>query len=205
VSYSNGQVQPNHSTQYDLIELAPNRLGLLPQDRTHLFKVDAVYAVPIARGTSLVVGTRVRALSGARELALGSHFNYGPNESYLLPSSAFGRTPASEAVDLHLGVRRSLAQHTTGELYVDILNLFDQQQTFYVDESYAPQVTIGPNPRIQNVSPISGGSYRDLIWAKQLDPLGQETSVPIGRNPAFHKPTTYYAPTYVRLGFRLTF
>src|SRR6185436_14801059 len=43
VSYDNGQIDPNISSQYDLIELLANRNGKLPQDRPHSVKVDGFY------------------------------------------------------------------------------------------------------------------------------------------------------------------
>ena len=39
----NYQAQPNLSSQYDLLELMPNRDGPLPQDRTHDFKLDGYH------------------------------------------------------------------------------------------------------------------------------------------------------------------
>jgi len=63
VSYSNGQIDPNISSQYDLIELLSNRKGLLPQDRPHSLKVDAYYT--FVTGENLItIGGRVRAVSG---------------------------------------------------------------------------------------------------------------------------------------------
>jgi hypothetical protein len=43
ISYDNGQVDPNISSQYDLIELLANRTGPLPQDRPHYVKLDGFY------------------------------------------------------------------------------------------------------------------------------------------------------------------
>ena len=57
----------------------------------------------------------------------------------------------------------------------------------------------------QNANPVSGGTYEDLIWVKEIDMNGIETAKPIGRNPNFHNTTRRYAPAVGRLGVRLTF
>ncbi|HTR51963.1 MAG TPA: TonB-dependent receptor [Kofleriaceae bacterium] len=200
ISYLDNDVQPNASTQYDQIELLANRLGLLPQDRPHYLKLDASYTTPFGQRTSLVIGGRLRALSGTPELALAPSYYGGTNESILLPQAAFGRTPFTEQLDMHVELRRQLAHGMTAQLYVDVLNVFDQQATYQVDNAYAS------GSFFNAANPISGGSYSDAIWAKQVDLSdGLGTNQPIARNPDFHKPTAYYAPLTARLGFRLSF
>jgi outer membrane receptor protein involved in Fe transport len=207
VSYDNGQIDPNISSQYDLIELLANRRGLLPQDRPHSIKIDAYDSFHVAGGR-VTLGGRVRAISGIPENALGAHYLYGPDESFLLPRGQLGRTELEHGVDLHVAYRRALSSTVAAEVFVDIFNLYNRQGTFYVDDTYAPSVRRGtgaaggaPN----NVNPISGGTYEDLIWAKTLDAQGTETSVPTARNPNFHQTTARYAPASAQVGFRLTF
>src|SRR5262249_49448675 len=43
VSYDNGQLDPNISSQYDLIELLGNHIGPLRTDRPHYIKIDGYY------------------------------------------------------------------------------------------------------------------------------------------------------------------
>ncbi len=69
--------------------------------------------------------------------------------------------------------------------------------------AYAPQFRVGGGEN--DVNPLSGGSYEDLVWAKAIDSVGNETPVPTARNPNFGKTTTRYAPVSARLGFRVTF
>jgi hypothetical protein len=57
----------------------------------------------------------------------------------------------------------------------------------------------------QNVNPISGGSYEDLVFAKTIAADGVESSTPLGRNPNFGKTTARYAPASAQVGFRVTF
>src|SRR4029079_3137761 len=63
VSYDNGQIDPNISSQYDLIALLANHPGPLPQDRPHSLKIDAYRGFDVGGGT-LTIGTRIRAISG---------------------------------------------------------------------------------------------------------------------------------------------
>jgi hypothetical protein len=209
VSYDNGQIDPNISSQYDLIELLANRRGRLPQDRPHSIKVDAFNTFEINKKSLLTVGGRVRAVSGIPRNALGAHYLYGPNESFLLPRGQLGRTEIEHSVDLRLSYGRKLSRGMTAELFMNVFNLYNRQATFNVDATYAPAVrralpgeTGGTE---NNVNPISGGTYSDLIFAKAMDGTGNETSTPTARNPNFQRTASRYAPASAQMGFRLTF
>ncbi|HEY4055730.1 MAG TPA: TonB-dependent receptor [Kofleriaceae bacterium] len=213
VSYDNGQIDPNISSQYDLIELLSNRAGKLPQDRPHSLKLDASYDFRIGKKSAFVVGTRGRLISGAPRNALGAHYLYGPDESFLLPRGILGRSAAEHGIDIHLGFSHSFSKDpkvpgTTAEIYVDIFNLYNNQGTFSTDDTYAPSVRLdsnGSGAAANNVNPISGGTYEDLIWAKALDVNGNETNNPTARNPNFGRTASRYAPASARFGFRVTF
>jgi hypothetical protein len=209
ISYDNGQVDPNISSQYDLIELLANRNGRLPQDQPHALKLDGHYTFDLGERDALTVGTRIRMQSGAPQNALGAHYLYGPNESFLVPRGSLGRSELEHAVDVHLGYARRVSKRVSAELFVDVFNLYDHQGSADVDATYAPQyrraAAGAPGGTENNVNPISGGGYEDLMWAKTIDARGNETSVPTARNPNFGKTISRYAPTYARVGFRLTF
>ena len=203
ISYDNGQVDPNISSQYDLIELLANHYGPLPQDRPHYIKLDGYYTFDFGKKGQLTTGIRLRALSGIPENALGAHYLYGPDESFLLPRGELGRTDFEHGLDIHVGYGKNLSKNMNLELFFDIYNVYDRQGTFYVDNTYAPSGKL--NGGLQNADPISGGTYQDLIWLKTFDRSGGETSEPIGRNPNFHNTTARYSPAYGRIGLRLTF
>ncbi len=209
ISYDDNSALPNNSTQYDLIELLANRVGPLPQDRTHYIKLDGYYTMEKAKIGALTVGVRFRALSGVPENALGAHYLYGDNQSFLLPRGTLGRSDFEHGLDLHLGFARTLKRNMKAEFFVDLYNVYNNQGTFSVDQTYAPSVRqIDPNGSggsLQNANPVSGGEYEDLVWVKTLDENGAETSTPIGRNPNFRRTTGRYGPGYARLGARLTF
>jgi len=208
VSYDNGQIDPNISSQYDLIELLANRRGELPQDRPHSIKLDASYSYKFTKHDQLTFGTRIRAISGIPENALAGHYLYGPNESFLLPRGQLGRTEFEHGIDIHVAYKRRLSEKTAAEVYFDIFNLYNHQGTFDVDNTYAPYYKLssaGMAGEQQNANPVSGGTYEDLIWVKEIDQGGAESAKPIGRNPNFHNTSSRYAPMSAQAGFRVTF
>ena len=208
ISYDNGQIDPNISSQYDLIELLENRQGALPQDRPHSIKLDGYYAYKIRPKDSVTLGGRFRAISGIPENALAGHYLYGANESFLLPRGQLGRTDFDHGVDLHVAYKRKLTAKTQAELFVDVFNVYNRQGTYDVDNTYAPYYKLsvgGTGGEQQNANPVSGGTYKDLIWVKEIDSTGTESAKPIGRNPNFHNPTSRYAPASAQVGFRVTF
>jgi hypothetical protein len=209
VSYDNGQVDPNISSQYDLIELLANRVGPLPQDRPHYIKLDGYYTFDFKKKGSATVGIRLRALSGVPENALAGHYLYGPNESFLLPRGQLGRTDFDHGLDVHLGYGKNLGKQMNLEVFLDLYNVYNRQGEASVDDNFAPQFKLSaPNSASgteQNANPVSGGTYEDLTWVKAIDRDGNETAVPIGKNPNFRNTTGRYGPANARVGLRLTF
>ncbi|MBP6629073.1 MAG: TonB-dependent receptor [Kofleriaceae bacterium] len=199
ISYDNGQVDPNISSQYDLIELLANRNGPLPQERPHYIKLDGYYSFDLKKAGELTLGMRFRALSGVPIDALAPHYTYGPDESFLLPRGVIGRTDFEHGLDLHLGYGRDLGRGMNLEVYADLFNAYNRQGTASVDETYAIAV------RNSNANPISGGSYEDLIFAKSIDDSGAETNTPVVRNPNFRNTAGRYSPLSSQFGLRLTF
>ena len=208
VSYDNGQVDPNISSQFDLIELLSNRVGPLPQDRPHYIKLDGYYTFDLKKAGDLTVGIRFRALSGTPEEALAGHYLYGANESFLLPRGELGRTDFDHGLDVHVGYGKNLNKNYKLEVFFDIFNAYNRQGTADVDNTYAPYYKLssaGMAGEQQNANPVSGGTYSDLIWVKEIDMNGIESAKPIGRNPNFHNTVDRYAPASARIGVRLTF
>jgi hypothetical protein len=150
----------------------------------------------------------VRALSGVPKNALAAHYLYGADESFLLPRGQLGRTEFEHGIDLHVGYKRPLRGNVAAELFVDVFNLYNRQGQAGVDETYAPQYTLsggGAGGIEQNATPIAGGTYQDLIFAKTIDRNGNESAQPLGRNPNFGNTTGRYAPASAQVGFRVTF
>ena len=208
ISYDDNIVLPNNSTQYDLIELLANKVGPLPQDRPHYIKVDGYYTFDFKKAGELTVGARFRALSGAPMNALGAHYLYGSNQSFLLPRGTLDRADFEHSLDLHVGYGRKLPRNVTAEVFFDLYNVYDNQGTAGVDNTYAPYIKpggSGASGSVQAANPVAGGDYEDLMWVKTIDTNGNESSVPIGRNPNFRNTNRRYSPLFARVGVRLTF
>jgi Carboxypeptidase regulatory-like domain/TonB dependent receptor/TonB-dependent Receptor Plug Domain len=208
-SPDNGQVDPNISSQYDLIELLGNRIGPLPYDRPHSIKVDGYHVIDLKQRGDLVIGGRVRAQSGVPVNALAGHYLYGPNESFLLPRGRLGRTDFDHGIDVHVGYGRRFNKRLRLEVWVDLYNLYNHQGQAGIDDNYAPQQRLtapdSPADVEQNANPVSGGTYQDLIFVKAIDRDGNPTGTPIGRNPNFRNTNARHAPGYALFGARLIF
>jgi hypothetical protein len=196
ISYDNGQIDPNISSQYDLIELLGNRQGPLNQDKPHYIKLDGYYKFDLKKAGEITLGTRLRALSGIPRQAQAAHWLYGPGESFLLPRGQIGRTQFETGIDLHLGYAKKLKGNMELEVFTDLFNLVNNQGVAGVDDTYS----------ISSSNPISGGSYEDLVFAKSNDEAsGAESASPVLRNPNYGNVNARYAPRSIQLGARLSF
>jgi outer membrane receptor protein involved in Fe transport len=197
ISYDNGQIDPNISSQYDLIELLANRQGPLPQDRPHYVKLDGFYRFDLRDAGTLTTGARVRALSGIPRDVLARHHLYGPGESFLLPRGQLGRTQFETGLDVHIGYARKLAGGMELEIFADVYNVMNDQGVFSVEEDYSARSASNP---------IVGGTYEDLVFAKENDlQTGAETPTPIQRNPNFGNTVGRYSPLSTQIGATLRF
>jgi hypothetical protein len=89
-----------------------------------------------------------------------------------------------------------LNKSTRIEAFVNIFNLFNQQDQLAVDEEYTPDAA----------QPIMGGRMEDLEHLKAIDiATGQELNQTVFKNRNFAQPLVRTAPRNVQLGFRLTF
>jgi hypothetical protein len=191
-----GQLDPNITSQFDLIELLANRDGPLPQDRPHYIKFDGYYIWDFEENGQLTTGIRLRALSGTPMDSLGRHYLYGFDESYLLPRGSIGRTPFEKSADIHVGYGRKLGQGYFIEAFFDVFNIANDQGTALVDESYS----------FSPANPIVGGSLDDLVYLKQTElSSGTLTPHPVSRNINFGNTSARYQPRFGRVGLRLTF
>jgi hypothetical protein len=187
-SASNGQLDPNISSQYDLRELTINRDGPLPNDRPHILKVQGSYFLPFGANT-MVFGLAFNMQSGTPIEVLGANTLYGVAETFILPRGSGGRTPTLTSFDLHVSYRRQLSRLFGFEAYADVFNLFNQQEVTAVDQAYTSS----------NVNPIENGKVADLVNLKQVN--GTQPLI----NPNYGKPVAYQAPLSMRVGLRLSF
>jgi hypothetical protein len=212
INYDDNLVLPNNSTQYDLIELLGNRLGPLPQDRPHYIKLDGYYTFDLKKAGALTTGIRFRALSGAPRNVLAPHYLYGEDQAFLLPRGSIGRASFEHGLDVHASYARKLdvaKRQWTAELFANFYNIYNNQGTAEVDNTYAGAFKqgdpMGFGATRQAANPVSGGTYEDLLWVKVIDRTGTETNSPIGRSPNYSNTTRRYGPFYLQFGMRLTF
>lgn len=200
-SSTNGQVDPNITSLFDLPELMANRDGPLPQDRPHFIKLDGHYTFDLKEAGEITTGASIKGLSGTPVSVTGAHYRYGTDETMLLPRGSQGRIDFNYTASIRLGYKRDLGKGMKLEGWVDVFNLnafgfLGGQGTAGVDERYTSS----------NVNPIVGGKYEDLVYLKQLDPTnGAETGQPTTRSKNFGKETFIYAAPAAQLGARLTF
>jgi hypothetical protein len=185
---SNGQLDPNISSQYDLREFLFNRDGPLPEDRPHNVKLLGSYFVPFGANT-FVFGAQFNAQSGTPIDVLGYSPVYGRREAYILPRGAGGRTPWVSAFDLHVSYRRKLNQLFAFEAYADLFNLFNQQAPTSVDQEWTTS----------RVTSIVNGTVADLASLKS------NNGAALVLNPNYGHATAFQQPFSMRFGVRLSF
>ena len=184
------QLDPNISSQYDIIDLTANRNGPLNNDRPHNVKLTGYYAQPLARiGGTLTLSLTFTAISGRPIQVLGAHIAYGGRQTLILPSGSGGRTPMITQLDLHVGYDQKLGKQAKLSVFVDVLNALNQQQVSNVDDEYTFSI----------VDPIVGGRPADLRYLRPSD--GGQLIV----NSNYGQPTAFQAPLLLRLGGRLSF
>lgn len=191
----NGQLDPNITSQYDLIELLANRDGRLPHDRPHSVKLDGYYRFDLQDAGEVITGVRLRAQSGSPIDTLGAHPVYGSRESFILPRGTFGRTDFQATADLRLQYGRNLGKQMKVFVYFDVFNVFNSQTQAAVDEQYT----------LASVNPIVGGTKEDLIYLKQTDGDGFETGEIAPKMLNYAQTSARLAPLAGRFGVRLEF
>ena len=203
-STETGQNDPNITSLYDLPDLMANRYGALGLDRPHNLKVDGFYQFDLKKAGLITTGGSFRAQSGIAHNVLGAgvHPGYGSGEAYLLARGAAPRSPTTSQLDIKLQYGRRLNKHTEVDFFVNVFNLFNQQDQLNVDENYTQDF----------VNPILGGDQNDLKHVKTLDEVsGTEINTTPVKNKNYNHTgssgggQSQQSPRSVQLGFRLTF
>jgi TonB dependent receptor/Carboxypeptidase regulatory-like domain len=184
-----GQLDPNISSQYDLLELLGNRFGAQAADRPHNFKIDGYYTFDFADAGRLTAGARLRGISGVPLNYFGTHRVYGPLETLVLPRGAGGRTPFTVGTDLQLSYARRIGKMDL-EVYIQLLDVLNLQQTATIDDEYTTN----------NVYPIVGGTTEDLPYLKDyLNNTNAQKKLNYGN------PDSRTSPLLTRVGATLSF
>ena len=200
-SSNNGQVDPNITSQYDLIELLANRLGSLPQDSPHQFKLDGFYTFDLESLGQITAGASIRGASGTPISAFGRHSFYGVNESFLISRGSIGRTPFILDADMQVTYAKNLSRGIRAEFFFELFNILGLdflrgQQIAAVSQAYT----------FSAANPIVGGDEQDLIFLKEVElNTGRELGTPVTRNSNFGNSTARFVPPFSRVGVRVSF
>ncbi len=187
-----GQLDPNMSSDFDLVSLLPNRSGPLPGDHTHQLKLYAAKDFDLGRDAALDLGIAWRSRSGEPTTLLGSHPLYGPGEVYILPRGSGERLPWVHALDLRAGARFSLARESSLLVTVDVFNALGFQAAVARDQRFTQD----------SVRPIEGGTLADLGKLRTADGAPFD---PRHKSPSFGDPIAYQPPRAFRFGIATTF
>jgi len=202
----NDQLDPNLSSQYDLVELLPNRLGLLPNDHTHSLKVAGSYELggvtPALKG--LTIGLGYHGESGSPYSVLGRHRYYGRLEAFVLPrGTGCGnnndedcRTPFTHQFDATVGYDIPIGSAMKLNFNVTVFNFLNFQEAILVDQEYTSDVVL---PQAE------GSRLTDDPSTANDETLLNVDGDPAVVNPTFGEARLRQAPLSVRLGARLTF
>jgi hypothetical protein len=97
--------------------------------------------------------------------------------------------PWNYQVDLRAALGYRISKDYNAQLSVDLFNITNTQTPLRVDENYT----------FDSVSPIVGGSVRDLAYLKNT------AGALVSLNSGFLQPTTRQAPFSARIGAKLSF
>jgi hypothetical protein len=178
----NGQLTPNLTTVFDLPRLLVGAYGPLPNDRPHQVKLYGSYTWPFP----LTTGLLAQYLSGTPISQFGADTVYGPNERFVTPRGAAGRTDGLFQLDLHLAYALPLGDLFTATLIADLFNVTNGRTETAVDQTW----TFGA-PSDEDPATCGGPGS------------GPGTDCPQG-NPNWGQPISYQQPFRARLGVRLS-
>jgi hypothetical protein len=194
-STETGQDDPNITSMFDLPDLMANRYGAMGLDRPHLLKVDGFYQFDFKKAGLLVLGASFRGQSGLAHNTLGAHWAYGFDEAYMLARGSTNRSPFTWTADLKATYGRRIGKNQSVEAFVDVFNLFNNQEELDSDERYTRS----------NVNPIVGGTPDDLEHSKRLDAFATEQNLTPELNKNYGNLNARQAPLSMRFGLRYTF
>ena len=178
---------PNGNNAYDTPDLYANQNGPLPNDRPHLAHLDGFYTTAVGNGF-ITVGLSFAARSGMPRNYVSGLL---PNQQLimLLPRGSGGRTPTVTELNGRIAYRRQLSPKVYLETFLDLFNIFNQQEAVLTDDNYT----------YSWAGPIVNGTPSDLKYAKDI------SGAPIVTNPNYGHALLYQRPFNARFGLRLKF
>jgi hypothetical protein len=202
----NGQLDPNLSSQFDLISLQENRFGDLPFDRRHNIKLFGSYTVPkkYTGNHGITLGLGLSMESGAPVNTLGAHEIYQASEGFIFPRGETppgfaNRTPWTFSPDIYFEYSYQINKDMRLSFNAVVFNFLNLQETIAVDQDYTFDV----------VCPLKKGQkIEDLRTFDSYDPISGACVPGTGTvtvNPNFGKSILNQFPISARFGLKLTF
>lgn len=195
---TNGQLDPNITSQFDLPNLLVNRDGPLDGDRTHALKFSGAYSFKF--GTSL--GLTANIQSGLPVLYLGGHPAYGGNEAFLLPRGVtptdvgdqyISKTPWLFDIDVNARHTLTFANKQRLALGVQVSNLLNTQDSVRVNQTYTTDYA----------SPYPGASSINETQCYGVNTFtANVTCTPF---PNYQQATAFQSPLSVRIEAKYSF
>ena len=129
----NGIALPNSGTTYDVPDAMTNAYGLLPNDRTHVFKFAAGYRLR----STVTLGGFFTIASGTPR-SEGGASAYGNYWTFISPRGSVGRTPAIWSLALHGAFDLPVAQgqRVRPRLLIDVFNVGSPRKPVLYDQQH---------------------------------------------------------------------
>jgi len=212
----NAQLDPNITSEYDLVSLLGNKQGPLGGNRTNQIKVAGSYNATLSPDVTFVPSVNFSALSGLPVSAVAAHALYGNGESYLLPRGVVGNLPWTFQLDLGGKLLWAISGPYTVQFSLDIFNILNMQTTQWVDMNYTfdfatpmQGAQCGNKTSATAKDPLSALNQAcpDLPYSRTLDDRRISPNLNFGRptNSAQGLIGAYQAPISARFGVALSF
>ena len=211
----NGQLDPNLTSEYDLVSLLGNKTGPLVGNRTNQIKLAASYNATLSPDVTLVPSMNFSALSGLPVSATAVHALYGPGESYLLPRGMAGNLDWTIQLDAGAKVLWAISGPYTLQFSLDIFNLLNMQTVQWVDMNYTLLDSMTPmqnaqcntKTSISSKDPLAAlaANCPDLPYARTVDGRRPTVNLNYGRPAAGAGVGAYQSPISARFGVALSF
>jgi len=209
-----GRVSPNVSRLFDLpfqaFTLNGKPIdGLLPTDRTHVFKMYGAYTANWAGGHSTEFSGFTTAASGTPLTSVITFYNLNPTVVSKLGD--LGRTEMFTQTDFAIRHKYRFAEKYTLVAEMDVLNLFNEKNELQRQTTISPNNITGGNLVAYGCAVCATGEVPTI---KALFASGIQTSVlafindparPDRKQSTFNKANGFQDPRQVRFGFRLIF
>lgn len=158
-----GSAMVNQSPLPDLVEQIPNSDGLLPNDRTHVFKLSGAYTFTFG----LTLGTSFFWESGTPLTNFGRLRNSGYSY-FITPRGSAGRSPS--VWDLNLRLTYNLWNFFNTALKprikIDLFHLFSQRTPVNYDQTHYYNQDANGQPALYNSNFLNPISYQPPFTAR---------------------------------------